>query len=86
MIVQAKLQVIKEYRTQYGTSLKEALDAVNEIIEKADRDNSLYEKYLDLLHANMEQVVEEIFQVSPLKMDECRKIAMRLVNKKYIQL
>jgi hypothetical protein len=85
-MISARFQLIKKIRFSENIPLREAMDKADAVIANPSLLPELFEFYTKYVQDNNEQVVETVFQNSPLKWSHCEAIVRALQDKGYITL
>lgn len=81
-----KTELMKIVRQSKNLDLRDAHYYVNDVLEDPDKDPDLYGQYVALTDKRTSEVIECVFQNSPLQFTYCQTIVMALIDKGYITL
>lgn len=86
MALSARFQTVKKYREENACTTKDALTAVTEIIDKGDPDNPYYCFYVEATDIAYTNMVECVFQNSPLQYNYCKTVIDALLRDGHLHL
>lgn len=82
-----KFDFIKNYREQHeGMSLRDAHAYINSVLNSPKLDPELFVDYCDALDKRTSEVIECVFQNSPLQYSYCETIVKALIHKGYVTI
>ena len=81
-----KTELMKIVRQSKNLDLRDAHYYVNDVLEDPDKDPDLYGQYVALTDKRTSEVIECVFQNSPLQFAYCQTIVTALINKGYVTL
>lgn len=81
-----KTELMKIARQSKDLSLRDAHYYVNDVLEDPDKDPDLYEQYVALTDKRTSEVIECVFQNSPLQFTYCETIVKALIHKGYVTI